>query len=159
MDKLRTYAAREWKYYLLAAGFSLVLCLLCLPVGAVDCINYDSSYQYALTRHSLPEIWALIPADYSPPLYTLLLKAFTLIAGDSLFFLTVPQGLTGRRPFPLSGGLVCSETALCAAFPYSSGRSSLTTTCWSRPRSGMATIIRCPTGGARKHHQKYFFPW
>ena len=124
MDKLRTYAAREWKYYLLAAGFSLVLCLLCLPVGAFDCIAYDSSYQYALTRHSLPEIWALIPADFSPPLYTLLLKAFTLIAGDSLFSMRLFNALLLigmefialfpiRRAFDLKTAVGCAVGFTC----------------------------------------------
>ncbi|MBQ8928283.1 MAG: glycosyltransferase family 39 protein [Oscillospiraceae bacterium] len=129
MDKLRAHFAREGKYYLLAVGFSALMCLLCIPVTTVDHINYDSSYQYALTRHSLPEIWALIPADFSPPLYTLLLKAFTLLAGDSLFSMRMFNVLLLigmqflamfpiRRAFDTRVSLVCAVGYACSALNF-----------------------------------------
>ena len=60
----------------------LILALVMLAVSVIhilppfnaDIINYDSSYQYFLTKHSLSDIMKLLPEDYSPPLYTLLLK-------------------------------------------------------------------------------------
>lgn len=55
-----------------------------LPPFNADIINYDSSYQYFLTKHSLSDIMKLLPEDYSPPLYTLLLKLLTYIFGSSL---------------------------------------------------------------------------
>ena len=55
-----------------------------LPPFNADIINYDSSYQYFLTRHSLSDIMTLLPEDYSPPPYTLLLKLWTCIFGSSL---------------------------------------------------------------------------
>ena len=56
----------------------LILALVMLAVSVIhilppfnaDIINYDSSYQYFLTKHSLSDIMKLLPEDYSPPLYT-----------------------------------------------------------------------------------------
>lgn len=49
-----------------------------------DSITYDSSYQYFLNCHSYKGIFELLPKDYSPPLYSLGLKTFSLIFGGSL---------------------------------------------------------------------------
>ena len=54
-----------------------------------DCIDYDSSYQYFLNLHSPGEIAELLELDYSPPLYSWLLKAYSMIFGTSLSALRV----------------------------------------------------------------------
>lgn len=61
-----------------------IVVITAFPFVTTDLISYDSSYQYFLTQHSLKEIWELIPQDYSPPLYSLLLKAYCSIFGYSL---------------------------------------------------------------------------
>lgn len=58
--------------------------LFVFPVMTHDYINYDSCYQYALTQHSIPEIFELLPYDYSPPFYAIALKLFTMVFGNSL---------------------------------------------------------------------------
>ena len=52
-----------------------------------DGISYDSAYQYFLNRHSWSGLMQLLRSDYSPPLYTYLLKAVSVITGGSLFSL------------------------------------------------------------------------
>lgn len=59
-------------------------CVFVFPTFTYDYISYDSSYQYALTQHSIPEIWELLPYDYSPPFYAITLKLFTMAFGNSL---------------------------------------------------------------------------
>lgn len=54
------------------------------PIMCGDYLNYDSSYQYALTQHTLPEIWRLLPYDYSPPFYAIALKLYCMVFGSSL---------------------------------------------------------------------------
>ncbi|MBD5384674.1 MAG: glycosyltransferase family 39 protein [Ruminococcaceae bacterium] len=47
-------------------------------------LSYDSSYQYGLTQHTIPEIWRLLPEDYSPPFYAIALKLYCMVFGHSL---------------------------------------------------------------------------
>ena len=47
-------------------------------------ITYDSTYEYFLIRHPFNEMWNLIPEDYSPPLYSVILKLFAELFGYSL---------------------------------------------------------------------------
>ena len=47
-------------------------------------ITYDSTYEYFLIRHPFNEMWTLIPEDYSPPLYSVILKLFAELFGYSL---------------------------------------------------------------------------
>lgn len=63
---------------------SVVECAVIFPIMTGNYINYDSSYQYALTQHTLPEIFELLPYDYSPPFYAVALKLFTMVFGNSL---------------------------------------------------------------------------
>lgn len=59
-------------------------CVFVFPTFTYDFLSYDSSYQYALTQHSIPEIIELLPYDYSPPFYAITLKLFTMAFGNSL---------------------------------------------------------------------------
>lgn len=96
-------------------------------------IDYDSSYQYSLLQHSWKEMFTLIPEDYSPPLYAVLLRLFCILFGNSLsvmrMFTIVPYlGMICLALFPVKKefGEVCGNTCalLCglsfAFFNYSS---------------------------------------
>ena len=47
-------------------------------------VDYDSSYQYFLCQHSWKDMFDLLLKDYSPPLYAIVLKAYSLIIGTSI---------------------------------------------------------------------------
>lgn len=74
----------ELQYLSLGGVFTLVLFLFFFLLCRYDRITYDSSYQYALNLHSLTGIFELLPADYSPPLYSILLKGYSAVFGVSL---------------------------------------------------------------------------
>lgn len=61
-----------------------VLCMFVFPLCSADFIPYDTSYQYGLNSKSFSEMLELIPKDYSPPLYAILLKLFTMPFGGTL---------------------------------------------------------------------------
>lgn len=48
------------------------------------CVDYDSSYQYFLVQHGWKDMHGLLLKDYSPPLYSYVLKAYSLVFGTSL---------------------------------------------------------------------------
>lgn len=78
------------KYYISFIQFILataVLCFITFPMSSWDNINYDSTYQFFLTKHSMKEIWELLPLDYSPPFYAVALKLYSIVFGDSLLVL------------------------------------------------------------------------
>ncbi|MBO4637250.1 MAG: glycosyltransferase family 39 protein [Clostridiales bacterium] len=70
-------------WVLFTAAFAAFFFLLCCK----DSISYDSSYQFFLTDHDMAGIFKLLPEDYSPPLYSFCLKAFSLIFGVKLIAL------------------------------------------------------------------------
>ncbi len=82
------------------AGYALIW-LFCSALGItlqmLICrwysINYDSSYQFALTGKSFPELWRLLQADYSPPLYAILLKLVSMLFGESITVYRLFNGL------------------------------------------------------------------
>lgn len=96
----------ELRYLGLGAAFTLVQFLFFLLLCRYDRITYDSSYQYALNLHSLKEIFELLPMDYSPPLYSLLLKGYSQVFGGSL---------TGLR---LLSCILLSSLFFLALFPF-----------------------------------------
>ena len=49
-----------------------------------DSVDYDSSFCYFLIRHDWKEMYRLLMQDFSPPLYVVFLKVFSLVAGSSL---------------------------------------------------------------------------
>lgn len=107
----------------------IVLCIVCVAVFILLCsedyINYDSAYQYFLTQHSMSEIWELIPEDYSPPLYSILLKLFCMVFGHTLYVMRVfsifpIMGMLVlalfpfRRIFGAKAGVLCALITVCA---------------------------------------------
>lgn len=102
----------------------LCACLLSvihiLPPFNIDIINYDSAYQYCLTVQSPSEIARLIPEDYSPPLYTILLKLWTVAFGTSLgamrgMSLLVVFGMLFLAAFPIRAAFGNKISVLCTA--------------------------------------------
>ena len=66
----------DLKYIIIfIAAAALCVFRLLEPFNA-DIINADSSYQYFLTQKDFAEVLRLIPEDYSPPLYGVLLCEF-----------------------------------------------------------------------------------
>lgn len=68
----------------IAAVFCVLLTVWFLLICTQDCTSYDNAYQYFLNLHSWKDMFALILVDYSPPLYSIVLKLFTLIFGTGL---------------------------------------------------------------------------
>ncbi|MDE7122118.1 MAG: glycosyltransferase family 39 protein [Oscillospiraceae bacterium] len=83
-DKIQNFFKTETGFGILWILVSAIGITLQMLISSQYMITYDSSYQYALTAKSFPELWALIPADYSPPLYAVLLKLVNLIFGENL---------------------------------------------------------------------------
>ncbi|MGN0688192.1 MAG: glycosyltransferase family 39 protein, partial [Oscillospiraceae bacterium] len=83
------YINKNYRFYLLWVGFSALACFIVFPRLSADYINYDSSYQYFLTQHTMQEIFQLLPEDYSPPVYAVLLKLFTMVFGNTLYVMRV----------------------------------------------------------------------
>ncbi len=64
--------------------FTLILVIWSALFCREDSITFDSSYQYFLNCHSWKEMYDLVLVDYSPPLYAVLLKAYSCIFGGGL---------------------------------------------------------------------------
>lgn len=82
--KLKAQIQNNLLLIILFVIVSLIEIFAIFPLMFSNSINYDSTYQYALTQHSFSEIWRLIPYDYSPPFYAIALKVFVVIFGNSL---------------------------------------------------------------------------
>lgn len=115
--KLKSFFDR-WGILILALVMIAVSVIHILPPFNADIINYDSSYQYFLTKHSLSDIMKLLPEDYSPPLYTLLLKLWTYIFGSSLlamrsFSILIIWGLIFLAAFPVRAAFGKRASVIC----------------------------------------------
>lgn len=75
---------KELRYLCLGGVFTLLQFLFFFLLCRYDRITYDSSYQYSLNLHSLKEIFELLPMDYSPPLYSVLMKGYSAVFGYDL---------------------------------------------------------------------------
>ena len=84
LTTLKTQIKNNLLLIILFVIVSLIEIFAIFPLMFSNSINYDSTYQYALTQHSFSEIWRLIPYDYSPPFYAVALKVFVVIFGNSL---------------------------------------------------------------------------
>ncbi len=79
-----SFLGREWKFIALWGMFSAVYAFLWARFMTYDVMFYDSAYQYYLDLHPFGRMMDLIKEDYSPPLYSVALKVFSLIFGNSL---------------------------------------------------------------------------
>ena len=116
---MKKYFAENYLYFIIWAVLTALLCVVVMPLCTADYINYDSAYQFFLTRHSLHDIFELLPQDYSPPLYTVLLWLYTKLFGETLFvmrtFAILPlSGMFYLALFPVRR-LLGNKTALVMA--------------------------------------------
>ncbi len=121
MSEKKGFWAENRLYLIIWAAASLFLAVYLLPPFNADLINYDSAYQYWLTRNSLEKIWQLIPTDYSPPLYAILLKFWTMAFGETLAamraFALVPLcGMLFLAAFPIRRAFGGKASVLCTVF-------------------------------------------
>lgn len=121
MKKIKAYLRSNYIFVILFVCACVLSVVHILPPFAKDIINYDSAYQYCLTLKSPAEIARLIPEDYSPPLYTIILKLWTLLFGESLFAmraasLTVIWGMLFLAAFPIRSAFGNKVSVLCTVF-------------------------------------------
>ena len=64
--------------------FMVLTFIAFITFQSYNCVDYDSSYQYFLVQHGWKDMHGLLLKDYSPPLYTYVLKAYSLVFGSSL---------------------------------------------------------------------------
>lgn len=112
----------DLKYIIIfIAAAALCVFRLLEPFNA-DIINADSSYQYFLTQKDFAEVLRLIPEDYSPPLYGVLLKLWTMAIGNSslaamrAFSMLPLWGLLFLAAFPIRKAFGGKASIICTAF-------------------------------------------
>ena len=120
MSETKGFFKSEKFYFLLFVLMACAGVIFNLPYAYDKLITYDSSYQYFLTQHSWQEIWRLLPEDYSPPLYAMLLKLSCTIFGHTLKVMMftnsiVIVGLVFIALFPMRRAFG-TRTAIVAAF-------------------------------------------
>ena len=90
------------KYAGIGAGFSLLMIIWFLIICTHKCISYDNSYQFFLNQHSWKEMFSLILVDYSPPLYSIVMKLFSTLFGYDLITVRVLSLILLCIPFFLA---------------------------------------------------------
>lgn len=121
IEVVKNHLKKNYPFYIIFALAAIVYFAVIYPAINNDLIFYDSIYQYFLTNKSFKEMMELIPMDYSPALYSIFLKAFTVIFGTTfnqmrLSSVVVFLGLTLTCIFPLRrafGDKVAIVSALC----------------------------------------------
>lgn len=112
-------------YLQLAITLIAVVCFfaIILPLQVKKVIDYDSSYQIFLIRHTWSDMWNLILQDFSPPLYSIYIKLFSIFNSDAqtlwLSTFVIYIGVVLGCLFPLKrayGQTVSSLIALCFVF-------------------------------------------
>ena len=89
-------------YVGLGLGFSALLTVWFLIICTQQCISYDNAYQYFLNQHSWGDMFSLILVDYSPPLYSIVMKLYSLVFGTGLMAVRVLSLLILCIPFFLA---------------------------------------------------------
>lgn len=124
MSKIKAYLKENLVLVIAFAAASLIEIAVIFPaILCCDYLSYDSAYQYGLNSHTLSEIWALLPYDYSPPFYALALKLYSMVFGNSLvalraFSLVAIVGIYFLSTFPMNTifGKRSALTCLITAF-------------------------------------------
>lgn len=125
LQKTKQYLRDNLVVIIAFLAASALACVLMFTVLSYDYIDYDSSYQYALTQHDIPEIFRLLPYDYSPPFYAIALKLYSMVFGNSLFVmrtfsLVAVVGMLFVAAFPVNdlfgkrSALICVSTTLAS---------------------------------------------
>lgn len=89
MQDKETQKKKTLLYIGLWGLFTVLLALWSHIFLRVDSITFDSSYQYFLNCHSWKDMYDLVLIDYSPPLYAILLKAYSCVFGEGLVSLRI----------------------------------------------------------------------
>ncbi len=127
MNHIKLFLKSNKGFLCLWLLLSCIGIILQLHVCSDYSLTFDSTYQYALTSKSFPEIFALLPEDYSPPLYAVILKLISLLFGEHLLIYRFFNGLAlsgmlwlclypVRRAFGIPSGLLSALLILCSAF-------------------------------------------
>lgn len=125
MSKVKEYLKENWVVLAVFTALSVLEIAVIFPLMYEDYINYDSSYQYALTQHSIPEIIELLPYDYSPPFYALALKLYTMVFGNTLqvmrsFSIFAVVGMLFVGAFPVKTVFGKYSSVLCMIITFCS---------------------------------------
>ena len=109
----------KFRYAIIVFACLIYFCVI-HPIFALRTIDYDSSYQVALLRHSLTDICKLLPTDYSPPLYAFFSKIFTVFGytyasiSQSVFVMYLAIVIAALYPLRRAfGDRVSYTAALC----------------------------------------------
>lgn len=126
VNSLKKHFRENRIYYILLIALPAAMTALISPFCRADYINYDSAYQFFLTRHNMQEIWRLLAEDYSPPLYTLILKASSSVFGGTLYVMRMTSaifiaGMIFLALFPLRKAFGTKTAAVCAGMFMLSG--------------------------------------
>ncbi|MBD5384673.1 MAG: glycosyltransferase family 39 protein [Ruminococcaceae bacterium] len=121
MEKNKSWFRANSVYVILFACACVLSVIHILPPFDMDIINYDSAYQYWLTVQTPSEIARLIPEDYSPPLYTIIIKLWTLMFGGNLCAmrsasLIAMWGMFFLSAFPIRRAFGNKVSVLCTVF-------------------------------------------
>ncbi len=125
MSKVIKYLKENYILVIMFVTLSVIEIAFIFPIMYGDHIQYDSSYQYGLTLHSIPEIQKLIPEDYSPPFYALALKIYCMAFGYSLvtmrtFSIIAVVGMLFISAFPVNTLFGKRSAAFCVIITFCS---------------------------------------
>jgi 4-amino-4-deoxy-L-arabinose transferase-like glycosyltransferase len=99
----RKLERKDWAVW----GVLFIVETIILLVGIThEGVWLDEAYSVGIIRHPLPEIWDLLKGDVHPPLYFYMLKLFSLVFGESVFWLRAFSGLAVLGLFALGIGPV-----------------------------------------------------
>lgn len=124
MSKVKEYLKENYILVIAFAVASIAEVVVFWPTMCADYLSYDSSYQYALTQHTVSEIWQLLPYDYSPPFYAIALKLYCNIFGTSLlamrsFSLFAFVGIYFMSTFPMNALFGKKSALVCLVMTFS----------------------------------------
>ena len=126
MQKSKSFFKSETFFFIVFVLLSAVGVFINLPYCYDKVITYDSAYQYSLTVHSWKEIWRLLPEDYSPPLYTVILKLVCIVFGHTLKVMRFTNSIVIiglvflalfpiRKAFGIKTAIVSAAAFLCSS--------------------------------------------
>ncbi len=106
-------------YCILLAVLTLISVFVTYKLSSGITISFDTSYQYFLNEKDWGSLMPLIVKDYSPPLYTFILKIYSTFFGADMsvlrFFYAIPLfGMLSLILFPLRK-LIGGKAAIIAA--------------------------------------------
>lgn len=125
MSKIKVYFKENLVLVIAFVVLSAIEAAVVFPLFCVDYLSYDSSYQYALEQHTIPEIWELLPYDYSPPFYAIALKLYCMVFGHTLlsmrcFTVFAVIGMYFLSTFPINTIFGKKTSLICLLITFAS---------------------------------------